>query len=81
MSQNGNKVSVKIPLPQGSTLPKGTTDVYGQYENVEFPDGETTQYTITATLSAIGGDDNPCATPANATITLVPYEEECTIGH
>lgn len=81
VSQNGNNVSVKIPLPQGSTLPEGTTGVYGQYENVVFPGGATTQYTITATLSATGGDDNPCATPANATITLVPYEEECTIGH
>ena len=80
VSQNGNKVSVKIPLPQGSTLPEGTTGVYGQYENVVFPQGATTQYTITATLSAAGGD-NPCAAPANATINLVPYEEECTKGH
>ena len=75
VNQNGNKVSVKIPLPEGAT---GGEE---QYENVEFPGGATTQYTITATLSATGGDDNPCATPANATITLVPYEEECTIGH
>ena len=80
VNQNGNKVSVKIPLPQGSTLPEGTTGVYGQYENVVFPQGATTQYTITATLSATGGD-NPCADPASATVNLVPYVEECTVGH
>ena len=75
VNQNGNKVSVKIPLPEGATGGEG------QYENVVFPSGATTQYTITATLSATGGDDNPCATPASATINLVPYVEECTKGH
>ena len=74
VSQNGNKVSVKIPLPEG------TQHVTGQYQNVTFPQGATTQYTITATLSATGGD-NPCAAPTSATINLVPYVEECTIGH
>ena len=74
VSQNGNKVSVKIPLPEGATGGEG------QYENVVFPGGATTQYTITATLSAAGGD-NPCAAPTSATINLVPYVEECTLGH
>ena len=74
VSQNGNKVSVKIPLPEGATGGEG------QYENVVFPGGATTQYTITATLSAAGGD-NPCADPTSATINLVPYVEECTKGH
>jgi hypothetical protein len=74
VNQNGNKVSVKIPLPEG------TQHVTGQYQNVTFPQGATTQYTITATLSATGGD-NPCAAPTSATINLVPYVEECTIGH
>ena len=74
VNQNGNKVSVKIPLPEG------TQHVTGQYQNVTFPQGATTQYTITATLSAAGGD-NPCAAPTSATINLVPYVEECTIGH
>lgn len=81
VSQNGNNVSVKIPLPQGSTLPEGTTDVYGQYENVVFPQDATTSYTVTAKLVSTGGEDNPCASPASATITLTPYVEECTIGH
>ncbi len=74
VNQNGNKVSVKIPLPEG------TQHVTGQYQNITFPQGATTQYTITATLSATGGD-NPCAAPTSATINLVPYVEECTIGH
>ena len=74
VNQNDNKVSVKIPLPEG------TQHVTGQYQNVTFPQGATTQYTIIATLSAAGGD-NPCAAPTDATITLVPYVEECTIGH
>lgn len=74
VNQNDNKVSVKIPLPED------TQHATGQYQNVTFPPGATTQYTITATLSATGGD-NPCADPASATVNLVPYVEECTIGH
>ncbi len=72
-SQNGNVVSVKIPLPDGATGGEG------QYENVAFPQGAVTSYTVTANLATTGGEDNPCASPA--TITLTPYVEECTIGH
>lgn len=72
---NGNKVSVKIPLPEGSTGGDG------QYENVTFPQGAKTSYTITANLATSGGVDNPCAAPAEATITLTPYVEPCTEGH
>ena len=75
VSQNGNNVSVKIPLPEG------TQHVTGQYQNVTFPQDATTSYTVTAKLVSTGGEDNPCATPASATITLTPYVEECTIGH
>ena len=74
-NQNGNICSVKIPLPQGSTGGEG------QYDNVSFPQDATTSYTVTAKLVSTGGEDNPCATPASATITLTPYVEECTIGH
>ena len=72
---DGNKVSVKIPLPEGSTGGDG------QYENVTFPQGAKTSYTITANLATTGGSDNPCASPASATITLVPYEEPCVTEH
>lgn len=72
VSQNGNNVSVKIPLPEGATGGEG------QYENVSFPQDS---YTVTAKLVSIGGEDNPCAVPATATITLTPYVEECTEGH
>lgn len=72
---DGNKVSVKIPLPAGSTGGDG------QYENVSFPEGAKTSYTITANLATSGGVDNPCAAPASATITLTPYVEPCTEGH
>ena len=75
VSQNGNNVSVKIPLPEGATGGEG------QYDNVSFPQDATTSYTVTAKLVSTGGEDNPCATPASATITLTPYVEECTIGH
>lgn len=71
-SQNGDICSVKIPLPDGATGGEG------QYENVSFPEDS---YTVTANLVSIGGEDNPCAVPAEATITLTPYVEECTIGH
>ncbi len=74
-SQKGDICSVKIPLPQGATGGEG------QYENVSFPQNATTSYTVTANLVSIGGEDNPCAVPATATITLNPYVEECTIGH
>ena len=72
---DGNKVSVKIPLPAGSTGGDG------QYENVTFPQGAKTSYTITANLATSGDVDNPCAAPAEATITLTPYVEPCTEGH
>ena len=72
---DGNKVSVKIPLPEGST---GGDE---QYENVSFPQGAKTSYTIIANLATSGGVDNPCAAPAEATITLTPYVEPCTEGH
>ena len=72
---DGNKVSVKIPLPEGSI---GGDE---QYENVSFPQGAKTSYTIIANLATSGGVDNPCAAPAEATITLTPYVEPCTEGH
>ena len=72
---DGNKVSVKIPLPESST---GGDE---QYENVTFPQGAKTSYTIIANLATSGGVDNPCAAPAEATITLTPYVEPCTEGH
>ena len=74
-NQNGNICSVKIPLPQGATGGEG------QYDNVSFPQDATTSYTVTAKLVSTGGEDNPCAVPATATITLTPYVEECTVGH
>ena len=74
-SQNGDICSVKIPLPQGANGGEG------QYENVSFPQDATTSYIVTAKLVSTGGEDNPCAVPATATITLTPYVEECTIGH
>ena len=74
-NQNGNICSVKIPLPQRSTSGEG------QYDNVSFPQDATTSYTVTAKLVSTGGEDNPCAVPATATITLTPYVEDCTIGH
>ena len=74
-SQKGDVVSVKIPLPAGATGGEG------QYENVAFPQDAVTSYTITANLATTGGSDNPCASPASATITLVPYEEPCVTEH
>lgn len=74
-SQNGDICSVKIPLPDGATGGEG------QYENVSFPQDATTSYTVTANLVSTGGENNPCAVPATATITLTPYVEECTKGH
>ena len=74
-NQNGNICSVKIPLPNGATGGEG------QNENVSFPQNAITSYTVTANLVSIGGEDNPCAVPATATITLTPYVEECTEGH
>lgn len=74
-SQKGDICSVKIPLPQGANGGEG------QYENVSFPQDATTSYIVTAKLVSTGGEDNPCAVPETATITLTPYVEECTIGH
>ncbi len=67
---SGNTVKVKLPLPEGANH-VGTTD---NNVNVTFA---PVDYKITAALKTTDGEENPCAKPTTATVTLKQYTEVC----